>query len=214
MGALLDLFNPELIIRYGGMTLLLFIIFAETGLFFGFFLPGDSLLFVAGLLCDTKYLDQPIATLILLLIVVAVAGTVVGYLCGSWAGTRLKNMRDNFFYKKKYLTLADDFYTKHGLMAFVLGRFLPIVRTFVPIMAGIIRVPFGKFMAFNILGATFWIASMVLAGHWLGRAFPELIHNLEIVVIAIVAITALPVAVSYFRKSGPVLKHAGKSNHQ
>src|SRR5690606_8965150 len=104
--AIFDSFNPENIIQYGGLGLLLLIIFAETGVFFGFFLPGDSLLFVAGLLTDTEYLDTPVGLLILLLIIAAVSGSTVGYLTGRWAGTYLKNRKDTWYFKKKYLDIT------------------------------------------------------------------------------------------------------------
>ena len=153
----LDSFNPERIIQYGGLGLLLLIIFAETGVFFGFFLPGDSLLFVAGLLTDTEYLDTPVTLLIVLLIVAAVSGSTVGYLTGRWAGNYLKNRKDTWYFKKKYLDITQAFYQKHGMMAFILGRFLPIVRTFVTILAGMVKIDMVKFLIFNFLGATIWI---------------------------------------------------------
>src|SRR5690606_2907442 len=128
--AIFDSFNPENIIQYGGLGLLLLIIFAETGVFFGFYLPGDSLLVVAGL-SNEKYLQTPVGLLIVLLIIAAVSGSTVGYLTGRWAGTYLKNRKDTWYFKKKYLDITQAFYDKHGMMAFILGRFLPIVRTFV-----------------------------------------------------------------------------------
>ena len=130
-----ELVNPEALIQYGGLVLLLLIIFAETGVFFGFFLPGDSLLFAAGLLAESPYLDTPVTILIILLIAAAVSGTCVGYAVGRWAKSYLQHRKDNFFYRKKYIELTESFYQRHGMMAFVLGRFLPIVRTFVPILA-------------------------------------------------------------------------------
>jgi membrane-associated protein len=140
--SILDSINPENIIQYGGLSLLLLIIFAETGVFFGFFLPGDSLLFVAGLLCDTEYLDTPVGLLIILLIIAAVSGSTVGYLTGRWAGNYLANKKDSIFFKRKYLDMTQAFYLKHGMMAFVLGRFLPVVRTFVTILAGMVKIDF------------------------------------------------------------------------
>ncbi|HZI23815.1 MAG TPA: VTT domain-containing protein, partial [Chryseolinea sp.] len=131
--SLSELANPEALIQYGGLVLLLLIIFAETGIFFGFFLPGDSLLFAAGLLSESEYLDTPVTVLIVLLIAAAVLGTTVGYGVGRWAKNYLEHRADNFFYRKKYIEMTEAFYQRHGMMAFVLGRFLPIVRTFVPI---------------------------------------------------------------------------------
>jgi membrane-associated protein len=195
----LDSFNPENIIQYGGLSLLLLIIFAETGVFFGFFLPGDSLLFVAGLLADTEYLDMNITLMIILLIIAAVSGSTVGYLTGRWAGGYLANKKDSLLFKKKYLDVTQAFYQKHGMMAFILGRFLPIVRTFVTILAGMAKIDFPKFLLFNFLGASIWILTMVLSGHFLGRLFPEITTYLEIIVIAMILLSAIPVIITWFK---------------
>lgn len=197
--AFLESFNPENIIQVGGLGLLLVIIFAETGVFFGFFLPGDSLLFVAGLLSDTEYLDINVAILIVLLVIAAVSGSTVGYFTGRWAGNYLQNKKDSLFFKKKYLDLTQAFYNKHGMMAFILGRFLPVVRTFVTILAGMVKIDFAKFLIFNVLGAAIWIVVMVLAGHFLGRLFPQITSYLEIIVVAMILISAIPVIVTYLR---------------
>jgi membrane-associated protein len=197
--AFLDSFNPENIIQYGGLTLLLAIIFAETGVFFGFFLPGDSLLFVAGLLSDTEYLDMNVGLLIVLLIIAAVSGSTVGYLTGRWAGNFLANRPDSIFFKKKYLDITQAFYEKHGMMAFILGRFLPIVRTFVTIIAGMVKIDMPKFVFFNFLGATIWIVVMVLSGHFLGRLFPQITMYLEIIVVGMILVSAIPVVITYLK---------------
>lgn len=196
--AFLDSFNPENIIQYGGLSMLLLIIFAETGVFFGFFLPGDSLLFIAGLSSE-KYLDINIALLIVLLIIAAVSGSTVGYLTGRWAGTFLKNRPDTFYFKKKYLDMTEAFYEKHGMMAFILGRFLPIVRTFVTIIAGMVKIDMPKFVFFNFLGATIWIVVMVLSGHFLGKAFPQITMYLEVIVVGMILVSAIPVVITYLK---------------
>jgi membrane-associated protein len=204
--AILESINPENIIQYGGLGLLLLIIFAETGVFFGFFLPGDSLLFVAGLLCDTEYLDTNVTLLIVLLIIAAVSGSLVGYLTGRWAGGYLANKKDSLFFKKKYLDLTQAFYQKHGMMAFILGRFLPVVRTFVTILAGMAKIDFVKFLIFNFLGATIWIVVMVLAGHFLGRIFPNITSYLEIIVIGMILLSAIPVIMTYLKSRKSLAK--------
>jgi membrane-associated protein len=197
-----DLFNPESIIRYGGLTLLLIVIFLETGVFFGFFLPGDSLVFIAGLLCDTKFLDLPIMALWPLLIVCASAGSMVGYAFGSRAGNYFAHRRENFFYKKKYLEITRGFYDRYGMWAFILGRFLPIVRTFVPIFAGLAHINYNKFILFNIIGATIWISTMLFAGYGLGNMFPSLTNHLESIVVGMVVLTAIPILVAWYRQRG------------
>ncbi|MEO5976033.1 MAG: VTT domain-containing protein [Chryseolinea sp.] len=199
---IIEFFNPQNIIQYGGLALLLFIIFAETGLFFGFFLPGDSLLFVAGLLTTSKYIDQPIGVLLLLLIICAFAGTCVGYFFGVWATKYLKPKDSNLFFKQKYLDIAQAFYTKYGMMAFIVGRFLPIVRTFVPILAGMVKIEFKKFLFYNLLGAALWISTLVLSGYWLGSIFPSLVDNVEFIIVGLIIVTAIPVVISYRKAKG------------
>jgi len=191
--------NPETLIRFGGLGLLLLIIFAETGVFFGFFLPGDSLLFVAGLLAESEFLDVHIGVLILLLIIAAISGSFVGYMTGRWAGFYLMNRKDTFFFKKKYIDVTQAFYQKHGMMAFILGRFLPVVRTFVTILAGMARIDFPKFMIFNLLGASIWIVTMVMAGHLLGRAFPNITSYLELIIVGMIIISAIPVVMTWLK---------------
>lgn len=198
--SVLDLFHPQNIIQYGGLALLLFIIFAETGLFFGFFLPGDSLLFMAGLLSTSKYIDQPVWLLIIFLVIAAFSGTCVGYYFGAWAKKYFKPKEENLFYKPRYIDMARDFYRRYGMMAFIVGRFLPIVRTFVPILAGIVRIDFKKFLFYNFLGASLWIVSLVMAGYWLGNMFPTLIENVEIIIVALIVVTAIPVIMSFRRQ--------------
>lgn len=193
------MFNPESLIQVGGLTIILLIIFAETGLFFGFFLPGDSLLFIAGLMSETKYLDIPISIMIALLIIAAGSGSTVGYLTGRWAEKYLTNMKENIFYKKKYLEMTREFYAKYGMMAFVMGRFVPIIRTFVPILSGIVRIDFPKFVFFNFLGAALWIVTMVMAGHWLGNAFPQITKHLEIIVVGMILLSMVPIFITWFR---------------
>jgi membrane-associated protein len=197
--SIVEFFNPQYLIQYGGLALLLFIVFAETGLFFGFFLPGDSLLFVAGLLTTSKYIDQPVGILVALLIVAAFLGSCVGYYFGVWAKRYFRPKDSNLFFKQKYLDMAQDFYGKYGMMAFIVGRFLPIVRTFVPILAGIVRIELKKFLFYNLLGAALWISSLVMSGYWLGNLFPGLVDNVEFIIVTLIIVTAIPVFLSYRR---------------
>lgn len=189
----IDVFNPEAVIQWGGLTVLLVIIFIETGVFFGFFLPGDSLVFTAGLLANSKYIDMPIFLLVILLVIAAVAGSTVGYYTGRWAELYLKTRQENFFYRRKFIDIARDFYAKHGMMAFIFGRFLPIVRTFIPIVAGLIRIDGRKFLILNFTGASIWIASLCLAGYYLGKLFPAIINSLDLIIPALIIVTAVPV---------------------
>jgi membrane-associated protein len=195
--SLLDMLQPEAIIKVGGLTLLLVIVFAETGLFFGFFLPGDSLLFVAGLLSHSPYIDLPVWLLIVLVLLAAVSGTAVGYGFGFWAKDYLHARRENFFYKKKYLEVTREVYDRHGMLTFVVGRFLPIVRTFIPILAGILRLNFRRFMLYNFFGAGIWVVTMIMAGYWFGKTFPGIVNYLEIIIAAMILVTGIPVAITW-----------------
>ena len=203
-----DLLNPEFYINNGGLWLMLFIIFAETGLFAGFFLPGDSLLFVAGIysndlaasLYDTGY-DFPNLMIVTVLTVIAgVLGNFVGYWFGVKSGPFLFHRKDTFFFRKKYLYQAKDFYDKHGGGAIVFARFLPIIRTFAPIEAGIVGMDIKKFSFYNLVGCIAWAVSMLFAGHYLYKLFLkkfdfDIKEHLEVIVLCIVLVTTLPVLI-------------------
>ncbi len=186
--------DPASIIQYGGLALLLFVVFAETGLMVGFFLPGDSLMFVSGLLCRTKpeLLNTNIAVLLLSLMAAAVVGNMAGYWFGRRVGPALFRRNDSWIFKKRYLDVTQDFYTRHGGRALVLGRFIPIVRTFAPILAGVIKIDFKKFMLYNIAGAAAWVGSLGLAGYFLGQ-IEWVEKNIGYIVLFLIIITLIPV---------------------
>jgi membrane-associated protein len=189
-----ELTDPASIIKYGGIFLLMFVVFAETGLLIGFFLPGDSLIFVSGMFCSTQpeLLSVGIAGLIPLLILSAVLGNIAGYWFGKKVGPALFKRDDSFIFKKRYLETTRSFYERHGVRALVLGRFLPIIRTFAPILAGAIVLDFKKFMVYNIVGATAWITSMGLCGFFLGK-IKWVEENVGWIVIFLIVITLIPV---------------------
>lgn len=195
-----ELVDPKSIIQLG-LPLLLFVIFAETGLFFGFFLPGDSLVFISGVFCATKkhLIGVNIVALILLMIAAAVLGNIVGYLFGKYFGKNLFKKEDSFFFKKRHLITTQNFYDKHGKKTLIMGRFLPYVRTFAPILAGIIQLDFRKFMLYNIAGAFAWIGSIASIGYFLGSRFPEIENYLGYIIIALIVITTLPVLITYIK---------------
>jgi membrane-associated protein len=194
------LFNPESIIRFGGITLLLIVIFMETGVFFGFFLPGDSLVFLAGFLADSHYLRIHILMLWPLLILSAGAGSMLGYWFGSKAGNYLASRKENFFYKKRYLDMTRGFYERYGMWAFIMGRFLPIIRTFVPIFAGLAHINYNKFILFNIIGASIWISTMLFAGYGSKKVFPSLANHLGLIILGMVVLTAIPVVAAWIHQ--------------
>jgi len=194
-----DLFKPEELIRYGGKFLLIAIVFLENGIFFGFFLPGDSLLFTAGLLCYLGVLDMELGNLILWIAGAATGGYYAGYLFGMKTGEALYNKPDSLFFKKKYITTAEDFYKKYGGLALVMGRFLPIVRTFAPILAGVVKVRPLVFTGYNILGAVLWPMLIVTAGYYVGKIFPDALKYLDWIVIGFIVVTTVPI-VNNWRK--------------
>jgi membrane-associated protein len=208
-----DLLNPEFYINNGGLWVMLFIVFAETGLMVGFFLPGDSLLFVAGIYSQKLIYKlipggtgSDLVNLVILWILVSVCGIIgnmVGYWFGKKSGHYLFTRKDNLLFTKKYLFDAKTFYEKHGGQAIVFARFLPIIRTFAPIVAGIVQMEKRKFMLYNIVGCVSWVFLMLFAGHYLNLFFMnkynfDLKKHLEIIVIGIVLITTLPVLYKIF----------------
>lgn len=220
-----DLLNPMFYIVYGGFFLLLFIVFAETGLFVGFFLPGDSLLFVAGIYSanlandlfkrigmeGVRYEGLDLFVLIALISLAGILGNTVGFWTGKKIGPTMFHWRDRFLFKKKYLYDAHDFYEKHGGGAIVFARFLPIIRTFAPIVAGIVDMDKKKFSFFNMIGCVAWVFSMIMAGHflqkWIFTQFNfDLKKHLELIVLGIVIITTAPVLIKLFS----VKKHKEK----
>lgn len=213
MDFLHQLHNPEglkQLIQTGGYILLFAIIFAETGLLIGFFLPGDSLLFIAGTLCAVILPghDKPLlslAMLIPLLCVAAISGDAVGYLIGRKVGPALFNKPDSRFFKREHIERTQAFYDKHGPKTIVLARFVPMVRTFAPTVAGAAGMGYKSFVLFNIMGGIGWIFSMSLLGYFLGNV-PAVQKNLEKAVLLIVFLSITPMIVHFFQE-----KARGKS---
>ena len=185
------LLNSEKIIQYGGLTLIVIVIFAETGLFIGFFLPGDYLLFTSGVLCGTNYLNISVFILLISLTLASVAGNYAGFYTGKTLGKRLFTRSDSRFFKKERVEKAKRFYDRKGSLSLVLGRFLPIIRTFSPIIAGAIDMDFKKFSYYNWLGGFLWIWSLVLTGFFLGRSYPQIIHYLNYFIFGFIFITTI-----------------------
>jgi len=189
------------IISKGGFFLLVIVIFAETGLFFGFFLPGDYLLFLAGLLCATGVLQIHISVLVISLIIAGILGNYTGYWFGYRTGPVLFKRNESIFFKKRYVTMAEEYYKKYGGMALVLGRFLPIIRTFAPIFAGVVRLNIRKFSLYNVIGSVCWVTILTLVGYYLGRKYPEEIkYYLKYVVLGLIVITALPLIITFIKR--------------
>jgi membrane-associated protein len=203
MQTLLDLFHQLSDVRHlvqaGGYVGLTAIIFAETGLLIGFFLPGDSLLVTAGLLASQPQFGLNVYVLGGILTVAAILGNSVGYMIGVYSGPRLFTRDDSLLFKKKHLVAAHEFYRKHGGQTLVIARFMPIVRTFVPVVAGIAGMPFRAYTAYNVLGAVLWIWSMLFIGYFLGRAVPGVEKLIEKVIILVIFVSLLPGLISWYR---------------
>jgi len=182
------LLNSEKLIQTGGLVLLLFVVFAETGIFIGFIFPGDALLFTAGILCGTKDLSINIFLLLILVFTAAVLGNAVGFATGKYLGKRLFLKKDTFFFKQKHLETTRIFYRKYGGISLIAGRFIWIVRTFVPILAGAIDMNFWKFNYYNVAGAMIWVGSLISLGYLLGRQIPAAAQNLDYIIAGITVI--------------------------
>ena len=213
------LFNPEFYITMEingipiGIYMVLFIVFAETGLFAGFFLPGASLLFLSGIynreLVETFfYIPSDLSNVTVLSLLIASAatfGNMFGYWFGSRSGQYLYEKEDSFFFKKKYLIQSQLFFEKHGGKAIVFARFLPIIRTFVPIIAGIVHMKKSKFMLYNILSSLLWSFTLVFAGHYLYSLFLDqfnidLKKHIETIILTLIAVTTFPLVWNYFKQ--------------
>lgn len=206
------LMNPDWIMAHGGLFLVAFIIFAETGLLIGFFLPGDSLLFIAGIVIagakenvfPTDSHPLNLIFWIILLTIAAIIGNFVGYWFGKKTGPFLFERKDTWLIKKKHIHQAKEFYDKRGSVAVIFARFLPIVRTFAPIVAGVVKMDFKKFALYNILGAILWISSLLTAGYLLGEN-RWVKDNLELIIIGLVVVTTGPVLFKMvFGKKKPI----------
>lgn len=187
---------PELI-RIVGLFGIIFIVFAETGLMVGFFLPGDSLLVTAGLFAARG--DLHIVTLIFSLMAAAIVGNSTGYFIGNRAGQALYNRPNSLLFRRQHLIAAHQFYERHGGKAIVLAQFMPIVRTFTPVVAGAATMNYRRFATFNILGAILWVTSMTLTGYYLGRAIPNLEQRIHIVVAVVIFLSLLPGIIAWLR---------------
>ena len=192
-----QLTDVETLVRAGGLTAMTAIVFAETGLMVGFFLPGDSLLVTAGVFAAAGQLD--IVWLNALLITAAIVGDTVGYWIGRKAGPALFNRPRSRFFNPAHLRRAHDFYEKHGGKTIILARFMPIVRTFAPVVAGMGQMNYRRFIAFNVFGGMGWVLSMTLIGYYLGH-FAWVRKNIEIVIVIVVFLSILPGIIAFLRE--------------
>jgi membrane-associated protein len=199
--ALLEALNPENILTWLGPLALIgviFIIFAECGLLIGFFLPGDSLLFITGLFVAQEFIDTPIWIVALVLAVAAILGNAVGYWIGFKVGPKLFNKPDSRFFRKEYVDKTHEFFERYGPRAIVLARFVPIVRTFITAMAGVGRMDFKQYMIYSAIGGLLWGAGVTYLGYLLGNV-PFVKDHIELILLAVVFVSVIPIMIEYVR---------------
>lgn len=199
--ALLEALNPENILTWLGPLALVgvtFIIFAECGLLIGFFLPGDSLLFITGLFVAQEFISTPIWVVALILSLAAIIGNAVGYWIGYMVGPKLFNRPDSRLFRKEYVDKTHEFFERYGPRAIVLARFVPIVRTFITAMAGVGRMDFRQYLIYSAVGGVIWAAGVTYLGYFLGNV-PFVKDNIEIILLAVVFISAIPIMIEYVR---------------
>jgi membrane-associated protein len=200
------LFNVKGLIEWGGTLLVCGIVFVETGFFVGFFLPGDSLLVTAGVFAASGQLN--IAELLILVPICAIVGDQIGYWIGRKAGQALYQREDSFLFRKSHLERAHHFYEKYGGKTVILARFIPIVRTFCPPVAGAAQMPYGKYFTYDVAGGLLWGGGMVLGGYLLGRQIPNISDNIHYVIAVVILLSLLPPVISYLRA-----RSAGSAKH-
>jgi membrane-associated protein len=192
--------DPEQLIRHVGLFGLFVVVFAESGILIGFFLPGDSLLFTAGLLVATEVMVTPLPLVILGCAVAAIIGDQVGYAVGHRYGAGLATRPDSRFLKREQLVRAEDFFDRHGSKTVVLARFVPFVRTFAPIVAGASKMGHRTFTIYNIIGGTLWVATVTLLGWALGTRFPGIADYLDVAILAIIGLSVVLMVIEYVHR--------------
>jgi len=196
-----NLYNVRGLIEWGGTFLVCAIVFVETGLFVGFFLPGDSLLVTAGVFAGAGNLK--LSWLLISVTLCAIAGDQLGYWIGRRAGQALYSREDSKFFKKKHLENAHEFYEHYGGKTVIMARFLPIIRTFCPPVAGAARMNYANYFAYDIAGGFLWVWGMTLLGYTLGRTIPNIDKRIHIVIAAVIVVSFLPALFHYLRTRGP-----------
>lgn len=196
IGLLKKIHDVKAIVSWGGLTMISLIVFVETGLFVGFFLPGDSLLVTAGIFAATGHLS--LASLLVVVPLCAIVGDQVGYVIGRKAGETLYSRPDSLVFKKAHLQRAHDFYEKYGAKTIVLARFVPIVRTFAPAVAGAAKMDYKTFVTYNIFGGLLWTFSTILGGYFLASMIPDIDKKIHQVIVVVVILSVLPVVYEWW----------------
>ena len=211
MHHLMDLFHKiydvQGLIRVGGLALLTAVIFAETGLLLGFFLPGDSLLVTAGLYCTSVAGEQPLMNIVwlnLAAMTAAIVGDTVGYWIGVKSGPRIFTREQSLLFSRKHLLRTKEFYDRHGGKTIIIARFMPFARTFAPVVAGVGQMSYRRFISFNVFGGIGWVASMTLLGFTLGKVHPAITKEIDKVIIVIILVSVMPIVISWLKNRNKV----------
>jgi membrane-associated protein len=192
-------YDVEALVRVGGLTVLIAIVFVETGLFVGFFLPGDSLLVTAGLFAASGHLE--LWSLFLFVSLAAIIGDTVGYAIGASTGPKIFTRENSLFFHKKHLTTTKEFYDRYGGITIIIARFMPIVRTFAPLVAGVGGMQYSRFALYNVMGGVGWVVSMVSIGYVLGRTIPDIDRYIQAVIALVIGLSLLPGIIAFVRSS-------------
>ncbi len=198
LGVLTGAQSLDALVRWGGYALLFAIVFTETGLFVGFFLPGDSLLITAGLVASAGALDIWLVNA--LLIIAAVTGDSTGYAIGARIGPRLFTRERSLLFNPRHVERTRQFYARHGAKTIVIARFVPIVRTFAPVVAGVGQMEYRRFVVYTVAGGMGWVTGMTWAGYLLGRSVPNIADHIHIVVIVVIVLSLIPIAIEALRE--------------
>ena len=192
--------DPRALVQAAGYVGLTAIIFTETGLLIGFFLPGDSLLVTAGLLASQPEFGLNVYVMGVLLSIAAIVGDTVGYHIGKATGPRIFTREDSLFFNKRHLVRAHEFYERHGGKTIVLARFMPIIRTFAPVVAGVADMRYRDFISYNVFGGILWVWSMLFTGYFLGRLVPGIDRHIEKIIILVIFLSILPGIIAWLRE--------------
>ena len=192
-----SIYDVEGIIRTGGPLLVCIIVFIETGFFVGFFLPGDSLLVTAGVFSAAGVI--PLKWILLPVMLCAILGDQIGYWIGRVAGVAIYKREDSFFFKRRHLQRAHDFYEKYGGSTIIMARFIPIIRTFCPPVAGAARMSYPRYLLYDIFGGAIWVGTMILGGFFLGRTIPNISQRIHYVILVVIFLSLLPAIISIVR---------------
>ena len=189
------IYDVEFLVRSGGLLVLIAIVFIETGLLVGFFLPGDSLLVTAGIFAAHGHLD--LFTLNATLSLAAIAGDSVGYAIGYRTGPKIFNRQNSLLFNRKHMISAKEFYERHGPFTIVVARFMPIIRTFAPVVAGVGAMQYRKFITYNVFGGIFWVLTTTLAGYFLGTMIPDIQKQIHVVIAIVIFVSLLPAIIKF-----------------